>query len=67
MLRQYNPAPHRLLADSAELISNCNGGYGAKNFSEKSCNKLIRKYRKHLPRKNSFTTNGRDILVRLFS
>ena len=41
-----------------------------KEFSEEaveSCNKLIRKYREHLSRKNSFSLSTKDIIVRLLS
>ncbi|KAI6661435.1 hypothetical protein LOD99_13307 [Oopsacas minuta] len=48
------PSLHRLLAHSTELVRDCNGGFGLKNFSEEAveaCNKLIRRYREHLARK----------------
>ncbi|KAI6658910.1 hypothetical protein LOD99_10903 [Oopsacas minuta] len=64
------PSLHRLLAHSTELIRDCNGGFGLKNFSEEAveaCNKLIRIYREHLARKMSFTTNSRDIFVHRLS
>ena len=64
------PSLHKLLAHSTELIRDCNNGFGMKEFSEEaveSCNKLIRKYREHLSRKNSFSLNTKDIFVRLSS
>ena len=64
------PSLHKLLAHCTELIRDCNDRYGLKDFSEEaveSCNKLIRRYREHLARKNSFTHNTRDIFVRLLS
>ena len=67
---QYHTLLHKLLAHSTELIRDCNSGYGMKEFSEEaveSCNKLIRKYREHLARKNYFGLNKKDIFVRLSS
>ncbi|KAI6658670.1 hypothetical protein LOD99_11016 [Oopsacas minuta] len=64
------PSLNRLLAHFTELIRDCNGGFGLKNFSEEAVeayNKLIRKYREHLVRKISLTTNSRDIFARLLS
>ena len=64
------PSLHKVLAHSTELIRDCNDGFGMKDFSEEaveSSNKLIRRYREHLARKNSFTVNIRDIFVRLLS
>ena len=62
------PSLHKILAHCTELIRDCNGGYGLEEYSEEgleSCNKLIRRYREHLSRKNSFSLNIRDIFVRL--
>ena len=64
------PTLHKILAHSEELIRESNAGFGLKDFSEEgteSCNKLIRKYRENLARKNSFETNLMDIFVRLAS
>ena len=64
------PTLHKLLAHSEELIRETNSGYGLKSFSEEgteSCNKLVRKYRENLSRKNSFESNIIDIFVRLAS
>ena len=63
-----SPSLHKLLAHSTELIKECNDGYGLKSFSEEgveSSNKFIRRYREHLARKNSFSLNIRDIMIRL--
>ena len=57
-----------LLSRSDLFFSNV--GFGLKDFSEEgteSCNKLIRKYRENLARKNSFETNLMDIFVGLAS
>ena len=46
---------HRLLAHCTELIRDCNDGYGLKEYSEEAveaCNKLIRRFREQLSRKN---------------
>ena len=62
------PSLHRLLAHSPELIRDCNNAFGLKDFSEEAveaCNKLIKKYREPLSRKFYFTSNARDIFVRL--
>ena len=59
------PTLHKLLAHSEQLIRETNSGYGLKSFSEEgteSCNKLIRKYRENLSRKNRFESNIIDIL-----
>ena len=64
------PSLHKILAHSTELIRDCNDGYGLKEYSEEAveaCNKLIRRYREHLSRKNSFSLNIRDVFVRLLS
>ena len=64
------PTLHKILAHSGELIRESNAGFGLKDFSEEgteSCNKLIRKYRENLARKNNFETNLMDIFVRLAS
>ena len=64
------PTLHKLLAHSEELISESNSGFGLKEFSEEgteACNKLVRKYRETLARKDSFETNIMDIFVRLAS
>ena len=64
------PSLHKLLAHSEELIRDCNSGYGLKCFSEErleSCNKLVRRFRENLSRKNSFESNIMDIFVRLSS
>ena len=64
------PSLHKILAHCTELIRDCNGGYGLKEYSEEgleACNKLIRRYRKHLSRRNSFSLNIRDVFVRLLS
>ena len=64
------PSLHKLLAHCTELIRECNNGYGLKEYSEEaleSCNKLIRRFREHLSRKNSFTSNIRDVFTRLLS
>ena len=64
------PTLHKLLAHSEELISEYNSGFGLKALSEEgseSCNKLLRKYRETLARKDSFETNLLDIFVRLAS
>ncbi|KAI6646261.1 hypothetical protein LOD99_9345 [Oopsacas minuta] len=62
------PSLHKLLAHSFLLIGAYNNGKGLQNLSEEcleSCNKFVRRYRENLARKNSFTDNVRDILVRL--
>ena len=62
------PSMHKLLAHCSELIRSCNNCHGMKDFSEEAvevCNKLIRKYLEHLARKFSFSTNTRDIFIRL--
>ena len=64
------PTLHKLLAHSEQLIRETNSGYGLKSFSEEgieACNKLVRKYRENLSRKNSFESNIIDIFVRLAS
>ena len=64
------PSLHKILAHSTELIRDCNDGNGQKEYSEEAveaCNKLIRRYREHLSRKNSFSLNIRDVFVRLLS
>ena len=64
------PTLHKLLAHSEELIRDSNSGYGLKSLSEEgteSCNKLFRKYRENLSRKNNFESNIIDIFVRLSS
>ena len=64
------PSLHKILAHCAELIRDCNDGYGLKEYSEEAleaCNKLIRHYRGHLSRKNSFSLNIRDVFVRQLS
>ena len=64
------PTLHKLLAHSEELIRDSNSGYGLKSLSEEgteSCNKLVRKYRENLSRKNNFESNIIDIFVRLSS
>ena len=64
------PSLHKLLAHSTELIRDCNDGYGLKEYSEEAveaCNKLIRRFREHLSRKNSFTSNIKDVFTRLLS
>ena len=66
----YHTMTHRLLAHSTELIRDCTDGFCLKELSEKaveSCNKLNRKYREHLGRKNSFSLNTRDKFVRILS
>ena len=67
---RITPTLHKLLADSEELVRDCNSGYGLKCFSEEgleSCNKLVRRFRENLSRKNSFESNVMDIFVRLAS
>ena len=62
------PSLHKLLAHCTELIRDCNDGYGLKEYSEEaigSCNKLIRRYREHLSRKNSFTPSIKYVFTRL--
>ena len=64
------PTLHKLLAHCEELIRESNSGFGLKEFSEEgteACNKLVRKYRETLARKDSFETNNMDIFVRLAS
>ena len=64
------PSLHKLLAHCTELIRDCNDGYGLKEYSEEAveaCNKLIRRFREHLSRKNSFTSNIKDVVNRLLS
>ena len=42
------PSLHKIWAHCTELIRDCNGGYGLKEYSEEgleACNKLIRRYR----------------------
>ena len=54
------PYLHSLIAHCTELIRDCIDNRGFKSFSEEGlevCNKLIRRYREHLSRKNSFSTN----------
>ena len=62
------PTLHKLLSHCTELIRDCNDGYGLKEYSEEeveACNKLIRRSREHFARKNSFTTNVKDVFIRL--
>ena len=59
------PSLHKLLTHCSELIRSCNNCHGMKDFSVEVCNKLIRKYREHLARKFSFSSNTRDIFIRL--
>ena len=64
------PTLHKLLAHSEELIRESNSGFGLKKFSEEgteACNKLARKYKETLARKDSFETNIVAIFVRLAS
>ena len=64
------PSLHKLIAHCTELIRDCNDNRGFKSFSEEGlevCNKPIRRYREHLSRKNSFSTNIRDVFIRLLS
>ena len=64
------PTLHKLLAHSEELIREHNSGYGLKSLSEEgseACNKLVRRYREKLSRKNSFGCNTIDVFVRLSS
>ena len=59
---------NKVLAHSCELIRDCNNSHGLKDYSEEAveaCNKLIRKYREHLSRKQSSFLNTREIFVRL--
>ena len=69
-LASITPTLHKLLDHSEELIRESNSGFGLKEFSEEgteACNKLVRKYRENLARKDSFETNIVDIFVRLAS
>ena len=64
------PTLHKLLTHSEELIRESNSGFCLKEFSgegSETCNKLVRKYRETLARKDSFETNIVDIFVRLAS
>ena len=61
------PTLHKLLAHSEELIRESSSGFGLREFSEEGTeawNKLVRKYRETLARKE---TNIMDIFVRLAS
>ena len=52
------------LSACTELIRDCNDGIVLKEFSEEAveaCNKLIRRYREHLSRKNSFSLHQRRV------
>ena len=52
------------------MIRDCNDGYGLKEYSKEAveaCNNLIRLYREHLSRKNSFSLNIRYVFVSLLS
>ena len=58
------PTLHKILAHSAQLIDEYNGGRGMKSFSEEgleACHKYIRRYREQLARKTSFEDNIRDV------
>ena len=64
------PTLHKLLANCAELIRDCNNGRGLKEFSEEgleACNKLIRRIREHLARKTCFSHNTKDVFIRLLT
>ena len=65
-----NPTLHKVLAHSAQLIEQFNGGRGLKSFSEEgleACHKYIRRYREQLARKISFEANLKDVFLRLIS
>ena len=64
------PTLHKVLAHSAQLVDQFNGGRGMKSFSEEgleACHKHIRRYREQLARKISFEANIKDIFIRLLS
>ena len=64
------PSVHKILAHSAEIITDFNNGYGLKDLSEEcleSMNKHARRYREKLSRKTSFEENIKDIFIRLLS
>ena len=64
------PTLHKVLAHSAQLIEEYNGGRGLKSLSEEgleACHKHIRRYREQLARKFSFEANIQDIFIRLTS
>ena len=67
---RITPTLHKVLAHSAQLIEDYNGGRGLRSLSEeglKACHKHIRRYREQLARKFSFKTNIQDIFIRLLS
>ena len=64
------PTLHKILAHSAQLIDEYNGGRGMKSFSEEgleACHKYIRRFREQLARKTSFEDNIKDVFIRLLA